>query len=67
MTPKATRVKTELDLLVTEIEGQLLAFASAGARTEWTTFRENCSSARGDELDILVGKARRFREVLLLT
>ena len=71
-----TRVLGELDELVTEIEGQLLAFASSSARTEWGLFRETCSSAASarprafattdDDLAILLSKARRFREVLLL-
>jgi hypothetical protein len=65
----------ELDRLAREIEDELLAFASAGAREEWTRFKEACSTAAGaaprrvvapeDELAFLVDKARRFRAVLL--
>jgi hypothetical protein len=57
----------ELQTLVTEIEGALLRFASSDARTEWSRFRETCASAaKGEDLEILVGKARRFRAVLLV-
>jgi hypothetical protein len=73
---KATRTLNELETLVTEIEGNLLQFASSGARSEWSTFRESCVSAESDltksfgtahdDLEILVSKARRFRAVLLM-
>lgn len=76
MTPNLPRELVELQQLVTEIEGQLLAFASPGARTEWGHFRQTCSSAATvrpramghatDEVAILVEKARRFRALLLL-
>jgi hypothetical protein len=73
----APRALNELQRLVKEIEGQLLAFASADARTEWNRFRESCASAAtprpevfataaADDLAVLVNKARRFREVILL-
>jgi len=65
--PNASPVQVELHTLVNEIEGSLLRFASFDARTEWTRFREACAStAKGQELEILVGKARRFRAVLLV-
>lgn len=72
----ATRNLLELERLVSEIEGQLLSFASSGARLEWTRFRESCSTAAtatartfgtlDDDSAILVSKARRFRAVILL-
>jgi hypothetical protein len=82
MIPDAVPQKTqapspilELDRLAREIEDDLLAFASPGARAEWLLFKETCSTAASagrrpfspsDELAILVDKARRFRAVLLL-
>jgi hypothetical protein len=74
-TLQETPIAGELDQLVFEIETQLLASASLDARSEWTRFRETCAfvatsrAARGrgdDDLAILVSKARRFRDVLLL-
>jgi hypothetical protein len=63
----ASPVHVELQTLVSEIEGTLLRFASSDARTEWTRFRETCASTvKGQDLEILVGKARRFRTVLLV-
>lgn len=63
----ASPVLAELQTLVTEIEGTLLRFASSDARTEWTRFRETCAApAKGQDLEILVGKAKRFRAVLLV-
>jgi hypothetical protein len=64
----------ELDRLSREIEDDLLAFASASAREEWSRFMEICLTAASakhlvapeNELPILVDKARRFRAVLLL-
>jgi hypothetical protein len=73
--PNESRTRVELERLLTEIEGSLLSFASAGARDEWMRFRQVCAAATvarprvssGEEsLGILVDKARRFREVLLL-
>lgn len=71
ISPDAPRALSELERLVTEIEGQLLAFVSADARIEWSLFRESCASATkarsaADDLAVLVSKARRFREVILL-
>jgi hypothetical protein len=77
MTPNLPRELVELQQLVTEIEGQLLAFASPDARSEWGNFRQSCSSAASvspramgrttDDVSILVEKARRFRALLLLS
>jgi hypothetical protein len=74
MTQNDNRTLIELERLLAEIEGSVLSFASLDARAEWIRFREDCAAATlarprissDDSVGILMSKARRFREVLLL-
>jgi hypothetical protein len=73
LTPRTLRIVEELQSLATRAEGQL-HHASEAARAEWNAFRMSWPSEHelrqgvlgvsDDALEMMVGKVRRFHDIL---
>jgi hypothetical protein len=74
LSPRLRDLMDELSALAADIDGPLLMHASEAARAEWRALRDAWPSQDGvlgaapalteDELASIVGKVRRFRQIL---